>query len=626
MKYINRLYIVLIITIFISIGYLYKTVSNINNQMIVNIENILISKAKYFAQNIDEELKNNIHKDIYTTLKNNPQLRANLEHMFSVVITPSFKYIYILYRDQNGKYRYLIDGSKEDKGDFDQTLNVDREKWDKVYTTQKAQIFMQKNIDGLWITYLKPIIFDEKVEAVLAIDFSTRLLSYIDKILAPIDNVFLYIFGSISILLLILLYQVVLNIKTKKESITDPLTLVYNRNYLRDFLKKANPAKYQIAILDIDHFKKVNDNYGHKAGDYILVEVARIIKETIRQKDIIIRFGGEEFLIFFYKDKNTALNASEISNRLRENLEKQEFYYEDTLIKVTASIGVVLHPEHFKSMLEAIKKSDEKLYIAKREGRNKVIMEENIESTRNGQVISIHDVKEALDTKRVICQYQPIIDLKTNKVIKYEALVRIRKDDGSLIYPNSFLDTVTNTNVYNDITKQVLDIVFQTIKKHHIAMSINLNLSDILDNVIYNIVLKEIKQNKELAQWLTIELLEYEQISTDILKERLLHIKSYGVKIALDDFGSGYSNFSIFEAFPIDILKIDGSLIQNINTSEISYSITEAILLFAKKLNITTIAEFIHNEEVLKIVQELGVEQGQGFYLGKPSDSLLNLN
>ncbi len=620
MKYINRLYVVLILTIFIAIGYLYKSVSSINDKMASNVENILISKAAYFANNIDEEIKNRIDNNIYEVLKRDKKLRENLEHTFSVVITPSFKYIYILYRDKHGKYRYLLDGSKEDKGEFNQKLNVDRKKWDKVYETKEAEILMQNNIDGLWITYLKPIIFNNRVEAVLAIDFSTKLLTFISEILAPIEDVFIYIFASIALLLLVLLYQVVLNIRTKKESITDPLTTVYNRNYLRDFLRNVNPAKYQIAMLDIDYFKKINDNYGHKAGDYILIEVAHTIKRIIRQKDIIVRFGGEEFLVIFYKEKNLQTNAAEIAHRIREALQNSNFMYEGVSIKVTASIGVVMHPERFKNMLEAIKKADQKLYIAKKEGRNKVVSEDKAVSSFMNDTVSIHDVKEALDDERIFCHYQPIVDLKTNTTVKYEALVRMVSKEGNMIFPGSFLETITNTNVYNDMTKRVLDIVFQSIKMHKIPMSINLNLSDILDNVVYNIVLDEILENKELAKWLTIELLEYEQIDTTILRERLLKIKSYGIKIALDDFGSGYSNFSIFQAFPIDILKIDGSLIKNIDTSEVSYSITESIILFTGKLGIETVAEFVHSEDVLKIVQELGVTQGQGFYIGKPAD------
>ncbi len=623
MNSINRLYIVLILTIFISILYLYHSVSDIHDKMVNNIEKIFILKAGQFAKNIDEEIKNHIDKDLYKTLKENPGLREVLEHTFSVVITPSFKYIYVLYKDSNGKYRYLLDGSKEDKGEFNQKLNVNEEKWDQAYNTLKPQIILQKNIDGLWITYLKPIIYDNRVEGVIAIDFSTNLSIYISKLIAPIQNVFLYIFAAIVVLLSVLLYQVILNIKTKKESITDSLTQVYNRTFLRDFLKKIHPEKYQIAMLDIDFFKKINDNYGHKAGDYILSEVAIILKKIVREKDIIIRFGGEEFLIFFYKLPNDEDIAASISHRIREELENSKFVYDDTSIKVTTSIGVMLHPQRCKSVSDAIKKADQLLYIAKKEGRNKVVLEYDAIKAISTETNSIYEVKEALDDNRIICHYQPIINLDSCEVVKYEALVRMVSKDGTIIYPNNFLDAISGTNVYNDLTKRVIDIAFETIKKEKVSLSINLNLSDILNNMIYKIVIDEIVQNKEVAKWLTIELLEYEQLNTDILKQRLYEIKSYGIKIALDDFGSGYSNFAIFQSYPIDILKIDGSLIKEIDSSKVSYTIIESIALFSRKLEIETVAEFIHNDKVLKIIKDLGISYGQGFYIGEPVEKIV---
>jgi len=155
-----------------------------------------------------------------------------------------------------------------------------------------------------------------------------------------------------------------LSIKTKKESIIDPLTSTYNRNFLRSFLKSINPARYQIMMLDIDHFKKINDNFGHKAGDLILREVAAVIKSELREKDRIIRFGGEEFLIFLYKEKKECPAAENISKRLKEKIEKRTFTYENTPIHITVSIGITSNPEHFKSVPDAIKRADEMLYIA----------------------------------------------------------------------------------------------------------------------------------------------------------------------------------------------------------------------------------------------------------------------
>ncbi len=624
MKVINKIYIFITLIIFLSIGFLYYSIVKIDEETKINIENVLVLEASFFAKNVAEEIKNKVEKNLYETLKNTPKLRERFEEEFSISITPSFKYIYILYRDKNGHYRYLLDGSKEDKGEFNQRLNVDKEKWDKVYSTKEAQVFTQNDIDKLFITYLKPIILKKDVEAVLAIDFSTSLLGTINNAVAPIKDMFLYIFAAISVLLLILTYQVILNIYTKKESVTDPLTQTYNRNYLRDFLQKIDLSKYQIAMLDIDYFKKINDNYGHKAGDYILAEIARNIKESIRPKDILIRFGGEEFLIFFHKDKNKKTDAYDISQRIRKNIQEKNFSYEEIQTKLTVSLGVVLNTGHYKTIHDAIKKADQRLYVAKKQGRNKVVFnDENILSNSYNANISISDVKEALEHNRIICHYQPIVDLSSNEIVKNEALVRMIDRDGKTIYPNSFLDLISNTNIYNDMTKVVLDIVFLQIKQHKSKISINLNLSDILNTSIYHIVLEELEKHKDLANYLTIELLEYEQIDEEILKERLLHIKSFGVQIALDDFGSGYSNFSIFQTLPIDILKIDGSIIKNINTSKVAFSILDSIILFCKRLDIEIVAEFVHSEEILNIVKDLRVKQGQGFHLAKPSEKMI---
>ncbi|WP_457594033.1 putative bifunctional diguanylate cyclase/phosphodiesterase [Hydrogenimonas sp.] len=626
MKSIGRIYLFLIATIAASVIYLYYGVSTTHTKLIENLEKIFVLQAGYFAENIEKELNKHVLLDtprLYDALKENPHLRKELEHTLSALITPSFKYVYVLYRDPRGKYRYLLDGSLEDKGAFDQKLDVDKQKWNRCYETKEDQVLMQKNLEGLWITYLKPIIRNGSVQGIAAIDFSTRLPSTIAHAIRPLENIFLYIFAAVGILLLILLYQTVLNIKTKKESIIDPLTGTYNRNFLRDFLKSVNPAKYQIMMVDIDHFKKINDNFGHKAGDLVLREVAGTIKNELREKDRIVRFGGEEFLVFLYKEKRECRAANEISGRLKESIERRVFIYEKTPIHITVSIGITSNPEHFKSVPEAIKRADEMLYIAKREGRNKIIFDDKIHEAAQGGKMTIAEVKEALEEKRIVCCYQPIVELQSGRISKYEALVRMVDKNGSMIQPLRFLDSIAYTNIYTDLTKQVLTIVFEQIKEVRMPISINLNLSDILDNMIFTIIEDEIKENLELAKWLVVELLEKEHHGNiENLKERLEVLKSYGVKIAIDDFGSGFSNFSIFQNLPVDILKIDGSLIKNLDTSKVACSITESITLFAKKLEIETVAEYVHSEEILRIVKEIGIENGQGFYLGRPTERI----
>ena len=619
MKHLKHVYILIFLSIVIAIAYLFISTEKIQDRINTNVETIFLKGAKSFAQNINDAMKEHISTNPYKTLKEDEALRKHLQHILSIIINDTYKYIFVLYRDKHGNYRYLLDGSKE-KACFNQRLSVDKEMWNKVYDTQNTILIHQQNLDNLLLTYLQPVVFNGKTEAIIAIDFSTLLSSNIYHAIEPLNQIFLYIFLAIGFLIVILLYQVVVSLRAKKDSITDDLTQVYNRNYLRDFLKNADISKYQIMMLDIDHFKQVNDNYGHKAGDFILAQTAKAIEKEIREDDVLIRFGGEEFLLFVKRADKEIAFAHHVAQRIVDSVEKLELHFEDKEIKITLSIGVSCHPEHFKDISSAIKYADKMLYIAKREGRNQVVYEEHSDNSElHEEKKSINDVKEALDDGRIICHYQAIYNIKKERVIKYEALVRLREKDGSITPPFKFLESIMYTNVYNDLTKRVLEHVFKQIQKTQIDISVNLNFSDILDNKIYNLILDELERNKEFASWLVVELLEYELVEElDIILERLLKIKEYGVKIAVDDFGSGYSNYAMFQSLPIDILKIDGSLIKDIDTSEISYKITNSIVLLAKELGITTVAEFVHSQAVYDKVKSLDIDDVQGYFIAKP--------
>ncbi len=626
MKQTNKIYIFLFVSIVIAIIYLFFATHTIQQKLNRNIETILIQQAKSFAKNIDDELHKYIHTDPYVELKQNPPLRKHLEGTLNIIVNDFFKYVFVLYRDDAGVYRYLLDGSDEKAG-FNQRLSVEKKYWNSVYTTKQAVTIKQSQLESIWVTYLQPVIFDNQVKAVIAIDFSTKLPISIYYAMEPLQNVFIYIFVSIAILLLILLYQTLLSFKNKKESITDALTQTYNRTFLRELVKEIDIAKYQIMMLDIDYFKQINDNYGHKAGDFVLTKTAQIISQQIREDDYLIRYGGEEFLLFIKKGENFEASMLEIAERIRKKIENTSFEYEDKTIHITVSIGVTNNPQHFKTLSLAIKHADEMLYRAKREGRNQVISQDikNIQK-EHIQRKNINEVKEALEEDRIICYFQAIVNVSDNKIIKHEALARMIDKDGSVVLPYLFLDTIAHTNIYNDFTKRILELVFEKIKSKKVAISVNLNFSDILENTIYNIILDELQKHKALTEWLTIELLEYEIIQeTSLIQERLLKIKSFGVKIALDDFGSGFANYSVFETLPLDILKIDGSLIKNIDTSETSYKITHSIIILARELGITAVAEFVHSKEILQIVQELKIDQAQGFYLAKPSPDLFTI-
>ena len=627
MKHLAKIYALFFISIIMAIAYLYISLTQTENILNKNINHLFITQAQEFASNIQRHLHTRITNNLYNSIKNDPLLKKELEEDMTLLATNNYKYIYILYKDSEGDFRYLLDGSKEDKGELDEKLNVDKQAWNEVYTSQKPKVIYQNKLENLWVTYLEPVVFDGKTQAIIAIDFSTNLPKDVQHATQPINHIFLYIFIAIFIMLLILLYQTLLNFRTKQDAITDPLTQTYNRNYLRDLLKNINISKYQIIMLDIDHFKYVNDSYGHKIGDNILSDVSSLIKNTIRNDDIFIRFGGEEFLLFIHRKNTQEMLATQIAQRIRHTIEEKVFTYNNITLKVTVSMGITCAPEHFKNISDAIKHADELLYIAKREGRNRVVSDTNAkEIPKNStKTFNINDVKDAIEENRLICHYQAIFCAQTQKVIKYEALVRIVNKDGSMVYPNQFLPNIIHTNLYNQMTKMILDIVFEKIKQNKVSISVNLNFSDIINKAIFKLIIEELEKNKDVAPWLTIELLEYEVLEAEhSFINNIKTIQSYGVKISIDDFGAGFANYNVFQILKIDTIKIDGSLIKNIDTSETSYKIVKSIAFLTHELGIETVAEFVHSLEVYKIVKELGITKVQGFYFAKPQENLLN--
>ncbi|WP_456450354.1 EAL domain-containing protein [Hydrogenimonas sp.] len=621
MKRVNGIYALFLASIFLSIGYLYHKLDAMQQEVSDNIRALFIDEAKTFTDNIETYLRTYVDPEHPVTyLKADATSRSRTEEALSLVNTRTFQYNYIVYRDDEGRYRYLVDGSLEEKGEYGEWIQVDTRRWDPIYESGRPAIITESNLDMLWGTYLHPIREENRTAGMIVIDFSTQLPHQILSAEAPIKNIFLYIFASIGVFILLLLWQSILLYKSRMRSIVDPLTQAYNRNYLRDFIERLTPEKYHLLMLDLDHFKAINDRYGHRVGDWVLREFADRVRQTIRGNDIFIRYGGEEFLVFVHREDGTRA-IRKIAERIRAAIAAHPFHYGGEPLHVTASAGIVVKPEHYKSPSDAIKKADEMLYLAKRTGRNKVVVDLDVgENTtlQPGSALTLDEIKHAVEEKRIVSYFQPIYRLEDRKVVKYEALVRLVDTEGRVHPPGSFLPIVTHTTLYNDITKRLIAQVLKKLHASDCTISVNLNLSDLLDNRIFDILIEQLQSNRSVANRLVVELLENESFQSDDLQRRLKAIRSYGTKIALDDFGSGFANFSLFKDLNIDILKIDGSLIKEIATSANSYKIVVSIQEFAARLQLETIAEFIHDEATLRKVKEAGIRYGQGFFLSKP--------
>ncbi|MCP4118802.1 MAG: EAL domain-containing protein [Desulfobacteraceae bacterium] len=241
-----------------------------------------------------------------------------------------------------------------------------------------------------------------------------------------------------------------------------------------------------------------------------------------------------------------------------------------------------------------------------------------LEDTRR-IIKTIKSIKKALDTSSVVPFYQPIIDNSNGAVVKYECLVRIIEEDGTVIAPMDFLPIAKQVKLYPDITREVLKHAFADHGKLKTPFSINLSVDDIENEEITAFIYQLLREQPQIGSELTFELLESEQVENyELVNEFIRAVKKFKVKIAIDDFGTGFSNIDHLTRIKIDYLKIDGSLIRNLPDNGKNRIAVDAIVSFAEKMGVETIAEFVHSQGVHLAVKDAGVDYSQGFFLGKP--------
>jgi PAS domain S-box-containing protein len=262
--------------------------------------------------------------------------------------------------------------------------------------------------------------------------------------------------------------------------------------------------------------------------------------------------------------------------------------------------------------IEVSRKSKNDLIFA-----NEVVNE--LKRTTEENIKTIKMVKTAIENYKIISYFQPIINNKTMKIEKYESLVRLIDENEKIISPFFFLDTAKKGKYYTQITNIVLENSFKALELINTSISINLSIIDIEKPQIREKIFELLLKYKEHNNRIIFELLEDENIKDfKVIKDFIKKIKSLGVQIAIDDFGSGYSNFERLLEFSPDILKIDGSLIKNILNDKLSLNVVETIVLFAKKQHIKTVAEFVENKEIFELLKNIGIDFSQGYYFGKP--------
>lgn len=402
----------------------------------------------------------------------------------------------------------------------------------------------------------------------------------------------------------------------EKIANTDALTSYANRYKLNSDIKERK--NLSIALFNIDDFRELNDFYGHTFGDCVIKFVADKIYDFISKDErfSFYRLQGDEFALLA-----TGYEKELFIYKCRDILQliKEELIIKNEKIILSCSCGIA-----FEDKASLLPKADMALKIAKQKNSDFVIYSDEISlnSKYENNINCTKKLVTALQNKKIVTFYQPIVNNTTLKYEKYESLVRMIDEEGNIISPYFFLDIAKKTKNYFDITKIVIEQSFEMFKEKDVEFSINLSIMDILEPKIHDYILMML-QKYGIGKKVVFEIVESEYIENfHTVKNFIDEVKRYGCKIAIDDFGTGYSNFEYLIKLKADYLKIDGSLIKNIDTDENSALVVSTIVEFSKKLGMKTIAEFVENEAILKIVQELGIDYSQGYHFSAPQEKL----
>jgi len=409
----------------------------------------------------------------------------------------------------------------------------------------------------------------------------------------------------------------------------DSLTGLFNRHYFNlqfeHIMKQAKRHNNKLALIlfDIDNFKRINDSLGHKAGDTVLIKTAEIVKKVLRDSDSFYRIGGDEFTVImenFHATNEVHILVGRIQEALKTSIEVDELSFH-----ISLSIGISIFPEHGADIDTLQKSADIAMYQAKKDGKNRA----SIFAKNSGSSLKIieleNELYEGLERGELEIYLQAQVDLKTEKLLGAEALVRWNHPSRGLLTPNIFLPLAQEMGLLYKLDLIMIENTYLLLEKYDKLGILNFTISVNISNALFHhqrffsMMQKFQHRYSYLCQYMQLELTE------DILmvdnKHAIKIIKSLqliGYKLAIDDFGTGYSSFSHLKMMPIDELKIDRAFIRDIAEDEKDRAIVEAIVNLGHTLHLRVLAEGAEEKEQVELLKEMGCDVVQGYYYSKP--------
>lgn len=407
----------------------------------------------------------------------------------------------------------------------------------------------------------------------------------------------------------------------------DALTGLTNRKKLleniTDLLKNKN-ENLAVFFITLDKFKAINESFGHQVGDIVLAKVAERLENNIaKSKDVVSRIGGDEFIVII-RNLISAADATEIAEKIVKTL-SGAYIYNDESLYIGASVGISLFPQHGNDVDALIRNADLAMYEVKNSGGHGYRLYNNIMNYNNNRMLQMEkDLKSAMERNEFITYYQPIIDLKLMEVLSAESLIRWKCGD-KIIQPIEFIPIAKKIGEMVEIDNWMLLNACTQCKKwqnsgsKNFSISVNTSYKQLIQANFVQIVMNICRNQSLDPKYLNLEITEDEAMEDiNLIIKVLLELKSCGIKISMDDFGTGYSSLSWLSKLPIDTIKIDRSLIINLDNNSKNIVIIKAIIAVADSLDIKVIAEGIETETELLTLKELGCQYIQGYLIGKP--------
>ena len=412
-------------------------------------------------------------------------------------------------------------------------------------------------------------------------------------------------------------------LKIEFSATRDYLTKVYNRasfnRILEEFCRRESHSQTALLCIDLDHFKSVNDNFGHAMGDEMLIAVSRRIATCVRGEDRVFRLGGDEFAIAIPGADRERAKA--VANRIVEKL-TEPFHFRQIEAKVGASVGIALIPDDGDTPDVVHRKADIALYRAKSDGRGGYRM---FDRKLDNQVEIAQDMqlalRSAVDEKQLSLMFQPIVELRTGNIVSAEALLRWEHPDFGLVPPSVFVPLLEQSGQIIAVGEAVISwaVRISAMIREDISLAINLSPHQLTDASLPQKIFGSLSKEKVSASRVEFEITESSLLGNDARKlDVLREIKKIGCRISLDDFGTGYSSMRLLDEFPFDKLKIDESFINGDASDSRRAHILEAMIQLGKRLGLAIVGEGISTKEQADRLVGLGCSEGQGFYFMEP--------